>query len=32
MCRRQFAKDHGVDLDSEMTVDDFIVITENAFG
>ena len=32
MGRRQFAKDHGVDLDGEMTVDDFIALTKNAFG
>ena len=32
MGRRQFAKDHGVDLDGEMTVKEFIELTENAFG
>ena len=32
MGRQQFAKDHGVDLDGEMTVDDFIALTKNAFG
>ena len=32
MGRRQFAKDHGVDFDGEMTVDDFIALTKNAFG
>ena len=32
MCRQQFAKDNGVDLDDEMTVDDFIALTKNAFG
>ena len=32
MGRQQFAKDHGVDLDGEMTVDVFIALTKNAFG
>ena len=32
MGRRQFAKDHGVDLDGEMTVEEFIALTKNAFG
>ena len=32
MGRRQFAKDHGVDLDGEMTVKEFIALTKNAFG
>ena len=32
MGRRQFAKDNGVDLDGEMTVEDFIALTKNAFG
>lgn len=32
MGRRQFAKDHGVDIDGEMTVEDFIALTKNAFG
>ena len=32
MCRQQFAKDNGVDLDGEMTVKEFIELTENAFG
>ena len=32
MGRQQFAKNHGVDLDGEMTVEDFIALTENAFG
>ena len=32
MGRQQFAKDHGVDLDGEMTVKEFIELTENAFG
>lgn len=32
MGRQQFAKDHGVDLDGEMTVEEFIVLTKNAFG
>ena len=32
MGRQQFAKDHGVDLDGEMTVEEFIDLTKNAFG
>ena len=32
MGRQQFAKDHDVDLDGEMTVEEFIELTENAFG
>ena len=32
MGRQQFAKDHDVDLDGEMTVKEFIELTENAFG
>lgn len=32
MGRKQFAKDHGVDLDGEMTVEEFIELTKNAFG
>ena len=32
MGRQQFAKDHGVDLDGEMTVEEFIALTKNAFG
>ena len=32
MGRQQFAKDHGVDLDGEMTVKEFIALTKNAFG
>ena len=32
MGRKQFAKDHGVDLDGEMTVEEFIALTKNAFG
>lgn len=32
MGRQQFAKDHGVDLDGEMTVKEFIALTENAFS
>ena len=32
MGRQQFAKDHGVDLDGEMTVEEFIKLTENSFG
>lgn len=32
MGRQQFAKDHGVDLEGEMTVEEFIALTQNAFG
>lgn len=32
MGRQQFAKDHGVNLEGEMTVDEFIALTKNAFG
>ena len=32
MGRQQFAKDHGVDLDGEMTVEEFITLTKNSFG
>ena len=32
MGRQQFAKDHGVNLDGEMTVEEFIDLTKNAFG
>ena len=32
MGRQQFAKDNGVDLKGEMTVEEFIALTENAFG
>ena len=32
MGRQQFAKDHNVDLDGEMTVEEFIALTKNAFG
>lgn len=32
MGRQQFAKDHDVDLEGEMTVEDFINLTENSFG
>ena len=32
MGRQQFAKDHGVDLDGEMTVEEFIELTKNSFG
>ena len=32
MGRSQFAKEHDVDLDSGMTVEEFIKLTENAFG
>ena len=31
MGRQQFAKDHDVDLDGEMTVEEFIALTKNAF-
>lgn len=30
--RQQFAKDHDVDLDGEMTVEEFIALTKNSFG
>ena len=32
MGRQQFAKDHGVDIKGEMTVEEFIALTKNAFG
>ena len=32
MGRQQFAKDHDVDLNGEMTVEQFIALTKNAFG
>lgn len=32
MGRQQFAKDHGIDLEGEMTVEEFITLTENSFG
>ena len=33
MGRNEFAKDHGIDLDNDMmTVDEFIKLTENAYG
>ena len=32
MGRQQFAKDHDVDLEGEMTVEEFIALTKNAFG
>ena len=32
MGRQQFAKDHGIDLEGEMTVEEFIALTKNAFG
>ena len=32
MGRQQFAKDHSVDLEGEMTVEEFITLTKNAFG
>ena len=32
MGRQQFAKDHDVDLEGEMTVEEFIALTKNSFG
>lgn len=32
MGRMQFAKDHNIDLDGEMTMDEFIDLTEEAYG
>ncbi len=32
MGRQQFAKDHCVDLEGEMTVEEFIALTKNSFG
>lgn len=32
MGRQQFAKDHGVDLEGDMTVEEFIALTKNSFG
>jgi len=32
MGRTQFAKEHNVDLEAVMTVEEFIKLTENAFG
>ena len=32
MGRQQFAKDHDVDPNGEMTVEEFIALTKNAFG
>ena len=32
MGRQQFAKDHDVDLEGDMTVEEFIALTRNAFG
>lgn len=32
MGRQQFAKDHDVDLEGEMTVAEFIALTEDSFG
>lgn len=32
MGRQQFAKDHNVDLEGEMTVEEFITFTKDAFG
>lgn len=32
MGRKAFALDHGIDLDGSMTVEEFITLTENAYG
>ncbi|MDE7399426.1 MAG: hypothetical protein K2N06_07840 [Oscillospiraceae bacterium] len=32
MGRNQFAKDHCIDLEGEMIVEEFIALTENAYG
>ena len=32
MGRKQFAKDHDIDLEGEMTAEEFIKLTKNAFG
>ena len=32
MGRKQFAKDHGIDLEDRMTVQEFIFLTESAYG
>lgn len=32
MGRQQFAKDHGVDLEGDMTVEEFIDLTKNSLG
>ena len=33
MGRKSFAKDHNIDIDhDEMTVEEFIKLTENAYG
>ncbi|MCM1276035.1 MAG: hypothetical protein NC299_11850, partial [Lachnospiraceae bacterium] len=32
MGRTQFAKEHNIDLDGEMTVEEFIKLTEHAYG
>lgn len=32
MGRQQFAKDHNIDLEGEMTVEEFITLTKNSFG
>ena len=32
MGRQQFAKDHNVDLEGEMTVEEFITLTKDTFG
>ena len=32
MGRQQFAKDHDIDLEGEMTVEEFIALTKNSFG
>lgn len=32
MGRQQFAKDHDVNLEGEMTVEEFVTLTEDSFG
>lgn len=32
MGRQQFAKNHGIDLDGEMSIKEFIKLTKNAYG
>ena len=32
MGRQQFAKDHDVNLEGEMTVEKFVTLTEDSFG
>lgn len=32
MGRNQFAKEHSVDLNAEMNVEEFINLTKNAYG